>query len=150
MKADIMACYGNSFLDKLIQIITNSKVSHIAIKVDEEHMIESVGSGVRLSLVSSKTYYNLRCLELTEEQRDLIIDFVNNKLGTKFDFKLMLGIGLNRVFGWNTIWDNKDKYICIELIIQAYKSIGIELVDWELTEKIVPGDLLKSSKLSLI
>jgi hypothetical protein len=95
----------------------------------------------------------LRCETLTEGQRRLIIKYILNRVGTPYDYKLFIGLALNtvlkklHVYRVKTHWDSPSKDICIELVIDAYRSIGIELLPDIKDEDIVPCDVLKSSKL---
>jgi hypothetical protein len=50
------------------------------------------------------------------------------------------------MFGLNTNWDNKNKYICNELVVEAYKSLGINILSWIEDQNIVPGDLLNCNR----
>ncbi len=150
MKADIILFEGRSFVSKLIRLVSNTKVTHAAIMVGDKVLMESWWNGVRLRRLKEKEsdYYLLRHSSLTYEEKKKIASFVINSVKTRYDYKLFLGIGLNKIFGINTKWDNKDKYICTELVVKAYRSIGIELIPED--KELLPEKLLGSKHLEVI
>lgn len=152
MKADILACWSNTWVDRLIRTVVGEDITHIAIKVSDTMIMESTWLGTQLSPIAIRggNYYVLRCPELTEKQREKIVEFVLESVNKKYDFKLFIGIGLNRLFGLRTNWDNPTKYICVELILEAYKSVGIDLLELIPDQEIVPSDFLKSDKLYFV
>jgi uncharacterized protein YycO len=155
MRGDILACYSTTFIGKLISKFTGSNVSHVAIKISDTLIMEASWFGVKLAKIDpylgkSKV---LRCGILTEEQRRSIVKFVLNRVGTPYDYKLFIGIALNivlkklRIYRAELHWDNSSKDICIELVIEAYRSVGVELLPDIEDKDIVPCDVLKSNKL---
>lgn len=118
--------------------------------VGDKVLMESWWNGVRLRRLKEKesNYYLLRNADLSYEQKKEISAFVMNSVKMKYDYKLFFGIGLNKLFGLNTKWDNKDKYICTELVVKAYKSIGIDLIDKN--KEMLPEKLLTSKHLEVI
>jgi uncharacterized protein YycO len=148
MRGDILACYGNDFLSRAIEQVTGSPISHIAVKISDNFIMETGWSGVKLSKISrlSNKYIILRDENFTEGQREQFVSFVINAVNIKFDYKLFFGIALNKMFGLNTNWDNKNKYICNELVVEAYKSLGINILSWIEDQNIVPGDLLNCNR----
>jgi len=152
MKADIIAFEGRTLVSKLIKLITKKKVTHIAIMVGDYVLMETSFFGVRLRKLKENEakYYILRNNNITSEERRKITSFVLHKVKIKYDFKLLIGIGINIIFGINTKWDNKEKYICIELILDAYKSIGIDLLPELCNNHIIPNDILYSKELNIV
>ena len=49
MKADIIACYPKSLIGRIISYITKCEISHVAIMIDDENIIESDWLGVKQS-----------------------------------------------------------------------------------------------------
>jgi uncharacterized protein YycO len=152
MKADIIAFKSYSLLSRMIRWVTGKDITHIAILVDTDLLMETSLFGVRLRKLreTEYEYLQLRYEALTEEQRIDIVDFVLGSVGVGYDFKLLFGIGLNILFGWDLSWDNRDKYICIELILKAYASVGVELLKDINTNHIVPEDILLSEDLTIV
>jgi len=146
MKCDILCCYGDKLLDRLIAYLIGGKITHIAIKDSDTTVVETVWPKTRrLSLQEfndDRSYITLRCVELTEEQKDAIIAYVNSKINTKYDFKLILAITLKKLFGINIKLDDPHRYICEELVLEAFKeAVGIVLIDKPENE-IEPVDFL--------
>lgn len=148
MKADIIACYPKNIIGKLISFISKCEISHVAIMIDDEHIIESDWFGVRVRKLKNfkSKYLILRCEELTEIQKDKIIKFVTNSINTEYDYKLLIGLGLKKFFNINIkLFNQTDKYICTELIIETFKSVGIRL-----SNSLYPESILKSNKLKIV
>lgn len=152
MKGDIIAFEGRTLVSKLIRWATKTKVTHVGIMVSEESLMETSFFGVRLRRLKENEpkYYILRYENLTDRQKMKISKFVLDKVKTGYDFKLFFGIGLNIIFDMQTKWNNKNKYICVELILSAYESIGIKLLKNYHENHVIPEDLMDSPYLSII
>jgi hypothetical protein len=155
MKADIVACFGNSIIDWAISKITGSKVTHVAIMYDNEDelVLEAIWSGNQVIDIDSKKgkYYILRYEGLTPEQRDEVVDYIKPTLDADYDYRLIFAILIYRLFGRLVYIDDSTKFICSEIIVDAYKSVGIDIVP-QLGEKkyASPGDLYNSPVFKLI
>lgn len=149
MKADILCCWGNSWLDKIIQWALRTKITHIVVKIDEDFVMESSWFGVKLSRVGrlGNSYIQLRQPDITDEQKDKVVYFIKSSVDTPYDYKQFFGIGINRLFGIKLDYEDAQKYICVELALEAYRSIGIELLPDIADEDIIPSDLLLSKEL---
>ena len=153
-KGDILACWDNSFISKTIRYITKSHASHIAIIYDETLVIESWWTGVRLvkleNLKNRTNFYGLRYDNLTKNQAENIIKYLQNSYESKYDKIQLITIALHKLFGFK-IRHNDKKYICSELAWEAYNSAGIDIAP-QVDESIdvVPGDLLNSQTLRTV
>jgi uncharacterized protein YycO len=147
MRCDIILTYNKSWISSLIRWAVGSKYTHVAIAINETIIAESWWNGVRFTKLDTKKnkFTRLRCPELTEHQKTNIIAFIYDKIDFEYDYKLLIGIGLNRIFGFKTKWDDPKKYICVELIIEAYRSVGIDLLEYN--KDIAPHELLYSKHL---
>lgn len=159
MKADIVACYATTWVSKLIQWVTGAKITHVAIKVSDTLIMESSWFGVKLSKLScyeKEQYTILRCNDLTHEERIQIVEYVLNRVGTAYDYKLLFGLGINHIlrkmgiYKIKTQWDNPNKDICIELIIDGYRSINKELLPEIANADVEPIHITRSSLLTII
>lgn len=151
MKGDILACYGYDTISELIEKVTNSNTTHIAVKISDKYIMESSWFGVKLSKITrlNNQFTILRDKELNDNQRQAFVNFVVDAVDVRFDYKLLFGIGLNRVFGLKTDWDDKSKYICDELVLEGYKqALNIDLFPDKIN--IVPGDLVQLSRFELL
>ena len=150
-KGNILACWDNSLISRVIRWITKSRVSHVAVMYDDALVIESWWNGVRIVKLSDLkkrcNFYGLICGNLTKQELDGTIEYLQNSYESKYDFIQIITIGLHKLFGFK-IKDNNKKYICSELVWEAYKSVGIDIAP-QVDEKddVVPGDLLNSKRL---
>ena len=64
---------------------------------------------------------------LTDEQRRIIIDHIVSKVGTKYDYKLVLWEASRYLF--NRAWPYKagNKSLCSTLWVEAYRKAGVDL-----------------------
>lgn len=147
MRADILACYDNTWIDWLIRKVTGKKITHVAVQITDTLCMETGWFGVKLSKIDGKKFYRLRYNELTKKQQRQIVKFVMESVDKKYDYKLFIGIGINKIFGLNTNWDNPLKYICAELVVKAYRSVGIELLPYIPDNCIIPSDFMDSTRL---
>ena len=150
-KGDILACWDRSLISKVIRWVTKSGASHVAVVYDNAFVIESWWNGVRIvklsNIIKRCNFYGLRYKNLSEEELDNIIGYLQNSYESKYDFIQLITVGLHKLFRLK-IKDNHKKYICSELAWEAYYSIGIEIAP-QVDEKddVVPGDLLNSKEL---
>lgn len=160
MKADIICCYAPWYdiIGKTIQLVTGKTIVHTAISISDELVMESGPYGVRLSKISKFKhggYDVFRCSMLTEEQRSQIVDYVMNRVEKPYDYKLALGIGINQIlnrlgiYNVRTYWDNPRKDICVELIIEGFRQVDINLLPNIKDYDIIPSDIPGSSFLYL-
>jgi hypothetical protein len=77
----------------------------------------------------------------------MILNFVYNSISKGYDWKMFFGIGIHRILKLKNNWDNKNKYICSELVYSAYKYAGIKLLSDVNEKDISPADLVNSKLL---
>jgi hypothetical protein len=149
MRCDILACYGSTWIDRLIQWGVGERVTHIAIDIGNDMAIETGWFGVKVNDLCDKggNYYRLRCDTLTEKNKDNIMNFLIHHIGTRYDYKLFIGIAIHRLLGIDTGWNDPTKYICSEVALNAWRSQGYELMPGVEDRKVIPSDLLKSKLL---
>ena len=150
---DIVSTYDNSIISKLIRYISKSTVSHTAIMYDEKFVIESWISGVRIisieDLKKRCNFYVSRC-ELTDLQSKIITTYLQNKYKSKYDLLQLLTIALHKIFGIK-ILNNHQKYICSELVWEAYTQIGMEIAPQvDESDDVTPKDLIESQNLKIV
>lgn len=123
---DILFYKGNSFLSRLIKRKTHSVYSHVALVLDDKHLLQ-INWNHRIKIehiaYTKKKYdvYRLQ-LELSPFQKMRIKKFIYQTLNTQYDFKEIIGILLK--FNIRT---NNKKFICSSWINECFKSIGISL-----------------------
>lgn len=155
MKADILACWGDTWIDKAISTTTGSKISHLAVMKNDTEIIESLSKGLQVSQLSDKKgqYLQLRYKHITPQQADKIIEFLTDKLGTKFDFMQLFEILIFRLFRQRIHLCDPGKYICVESVNEAFKYAGINLFPKVKTEDlhfIDPGMIMNQKDILIV
>jgi uncharacterized protein YycO len=150
---DILACWDNSWISKIIRFITRSQVSHIAIMYDDEMVIESWWNGVRIIKLSDlkkrSNFYVMRANDVSDLQIEYIIDFLQDVYSKSYDFIQLVTIGLHKIFGIN-VKNSNTNYICSELAWEAYNSVGIDIAPQiDSSDEVTPGDLQTSPALKM-
>jgi len=141
---DIILYKGQSLIAKTIKNISNSKYSHVALVLDSLHTLESdYKNPVNIRhfsyLKGSYDVYEF-ITPLTRKQRDGILEFIRANIGKGYDYPYILTRGLNILFG-TKIYNSPDRYNCDELIVDAFRSEGIELLTGD---KLIPETLTQS------
>lgn len=151
MRADVLACYPTTWLSYLIWWVTKKKITHVAIVIDEEHVMETSAKGIKISHISSVgKYKRLRCVYLDDVQREKVLEYVVEQLYRPYDYILILNIFLERTFNLSLNWDNPNKLICVELVVNAFDSVGIKLFPDIEDDDIIPGDFEDCKEFTLI
>jgi hypothetical protein len=151
MKADILAYYPTSLIGRLIVRVTKGDVSHVCIVVGNDLVMDAGWFGIKLRKTDTSSHIQLTCPDLYEEQRDVIVDYAMNTVDCKYDYKHFVAVGMYKLFGVKLSWMRSDKFICVEHVYEAYKSIGIDIVP-QITDDAytTPSDLLNSPVLERV
>lgn len=148
-KFDILLYKGKSPIAKLIQHVTNSPYSHVAIVLDEYHCLETDWKypvKIRHLKYKKNQYEIMRYEELSEEEKEYMGKFINIYLNTQYDFKQVISHWLNLSFNF-TISNSNSRFICSELADRMYKYAGIDLLPKFMNGSVTPADLSRSTKL---
>ncbi len=122
---------GNTFIGKCILFFCRGGYTHVALVLDDGRVIESYpGTGVRLrrSVTDGMKNYKIDIFEVptTEEQNEIIKDFLANQIGKKYDYSAFLGF----VF-YTTTQDRREsnRWMCSELVFSALQKVDINLLE---------------------
>jgi uncharacterized protein YycO len=127
VKADIVIYRATGIIGNLIGLISHSEFTHVALYLSENKIIESTWCGVKINQFKDKKGLEIYQFQnLSEENREKIIQFVMSKINSKYDYRLLFTIMLERWFGIRPL-DSQKEYICSELIDAAYQEIGIDI-----------------------
>lgn len=142
---------GNSFIGKLIRKVTKGNYSHCALALDSFHLVQlDWKNPVSIHHLDYKSneydVYHLT-FTLTDEEKEQIKEYVIERLSTTYDWKYIISRFFNVLFG-TKIYNSKSLYNCDELIIEAFRSIGVNLLNGD--EKVSPETLSKSKLLKKI
>lgn len=129
---DILLIRGNTWIDKVIQSVTGSSYTHVAGVVEPDKAIEILP--FKKTRYQNLSIYNGRaevftCDNLTNEQRQKIVDHVVGELGTRYDYKLLLWEASRYLLNW--VWpykaDDSNSNLCSTLWANAYRKAGVDL-----------------------
>lgn len=147
----IIANKGTSVISRLIRLITKSDYSHVSLILDDFHCLESnykTSTSIQHFQYKNGSYdvYTLK-EDLTEKQKKIIHKFIMDNINLKYDWLYITSRFFNIVVGSKLI-SSPDRYNCDELIVDAFKAIGIELVNKDI--KLSPASIVNSPKLTKI
>jgi uncharacterized protein YycO len=159
---DILLYKGSGFTARLIQWGSSSVYSHVAVIVDAGmHLaVESnTGhqSGVRaldLRKLDEKIVDVYRVKNGFEYDADKVISHLVSRLGAKYDWAGVIGLGLMKLAsaitgftllrGYNEFQKKRD-YFCSELVYEAFAEGGLDIVPQVDSADITsPGDIARS------
>lgn len=131
-KYSLLFYKGNSFVSKIIKLFTKSDYSHVAMVLDEYHVIETdwrFPVSIR-HIKYNKTDYHIYHLniELTQEQEECIKKFIYEEIDKKYDLKFFFTRWFKIMFDCKT-YDDVNAYTCDDLIYEAFLRAGIKLVE---------------------
>lgn len=139
---DILLVRGDIWVDKIIRIITGSPYSHVAGVVNSDEAIEILPFN-RTRFRKLRTYSGRTDVytysKLTNEQREKIVEHVVNKVGTKYDYKLIFWEASRYLLRWRWPYKAGDSSLCSTLWAEAYREAGVNLCPDILYP--TPGDL---------
>ena len=128
---DIVLVKGQNSLSRVIEGIEESIYSHAAGIVKENEIIEVVlfEKTSYESLDSYKGYTDIfTCDILTNEQREGIVKYAENQLGSYYDLPLLfwefIRYATHMILPYKQIFHS---YICSTLWADAYRSAGVDL-----------------------
>ena len=104
----------------------------------------SQGRFFRKDLHKPGTKYSIYSIEVTEKQKIDFELFLQSKLGSKYDFRGILGFALK-----SKSTQSDMAYFCSELLFEALQHIGINLLQNTTAEQVDPALFIKSPLLIL-
>jgi cell wall-associated NlpC family hydrolase len=123
---------SNKWVDQLIKIFSRAKnnIVHVAIYVGPDKTIEAnLGKKVGYATISEYSNRNVEyktCPELSDEQRQNIIDYCAKQFGQNYDLMEILKMFFLYFFIKIPYVEQKMKD-CSTLVWNAYHSVGIDL-----------------------
>jgi hypothetical protein len=149
---DLLFVRGRSLIGRLVQAVTRSPYSHVAIVLDQWHVAETdwrYPLTVRHLSYPTDTFdvYRYRG-ELTAEQLTAMECFLHEKLTTPYDYLQSITNGLYLLVGI-PIRDAPGRMNCSETVDRMFAAAGIDLCPAVLGH-VTPADLARSEKLQKI
>ena len=149
MKVFFLASKGISLTSRLIRWWQwGFPFTHVAFVVDlkdknDPVVIEAWWNGVRQGKFSEvhtpRTEFAIYSVQVTEEQKEKIEEFLHRQLGKPYDWLGILGFPLRN---WKL--ESKNKWFCSELVFTAFKQAGVELLKNTHPSEVSPRLFLKS------
>lgn len=124
----ILQKHHKGVVSSLIRFFTKNIYNHSAIYMGNLHVIEAIPTGVKVnnltySLGEFDGYRYYRDLTLEEERK--IDTFLEKSINSKYDFTELVANAFGKA------GSNKKKFICISLLIEAFKYAGCETGEWK-------------------
>lgn len=144
---DFIFYKGETPIARIIQRVTNSEYSHVAMVLDGLHLLQTdwrtpVSIQHLEYPVEHYHVYRLRT-ELTEAEAMAVILYIRERLTAGYDFKLIFSRFFNLLIG-TPIFSSKTRYNCDDLIVEAFRHIGINLIPDDI---VLTPDILSKSEL---
>lgn len=132
---DIFVSKGKRALSRLICWVLQSPYSHVLIKSSDTDIIESNDFGVNEVAFTDFAKKTARLENLgfpgDSEQRQVALKEIRNTMGREYDWLLVLGGVLSRIFHRSRkrtgLFNHKDRYICSEVIAVGLIAAGFIL-----------------------
>ena len=146
---DILLFKGSGLMSKIIQLGTSSKYSHVAVCVDADMFlaIEAQGS-VRAADIRAMANYDIfRIKKGYNYSLNKSISFLVSKLNEKYDYAGVIFLGIIKLFRLKKLankWQKDRDYFCSELVYEAFKAGGLEIVNKESSGVVSPADIANS------
>lgn len=143
---------GKDFIDEEITKETHSEYAHAAIAISETEYIEAWWSGVRKTTLNPNDPRQIDIYvpitPLTDSQKAQIVGFAISKIGEGYNFLELAGFEIEGMFHTNkNIFRSTHRVICSQLVIECYKSIGIDLLPNIEEFSTEPGNISESKLL---
>lgn len=115
---------GRTFISLLIRLITRSKFSHVGIVIDDIIYETDIGYNFRKSKFDwEESIYNGIILDISNEEKDDLIKYLNSNIGKKYDNKENLRYIL-KLFNLDWIFkDNNRKWNCVESVVDSLHMV---------------------------
>lgn len=142
---------GKTPIARVIRLLTRSKYSHCAIVIDSLHLIQLdwktpvTIDHLKYPLGQYDIYEVITPLSIVEKQ--MIARYIRDRISTTYDWRFILSRFLNIIIG-TPIFNSKKKYNCDELIVEAFRFVGINLVEGDI--KLTPDTLSQSELLRIV
>jgi len=151
-ECDILMFKGSDLFSTLIRMFTWSKYSHAGILIRNgmnNTVGEALAKGFEINdygqglthMIENNVVDVYRMPGLTQEQRDKILAYVNDSMGSDYDWFNIFQIAVFTITGEWVGKDNPKKLICTEAVIRAFNKAGIRLVGNKPMYAVKPSDL---------
>lgn len=150
MEYDILLVKGNNWIARIIQKLTKSEYSHVALKLNNYHIVENKWfSKIKIKHIYFNNYDIYRVVGLTNNQKDKIDKFILQSLNSNYDYFRVFTMLFYILFKWKVINFSK-LYSCDEFINLAFLNANVDLLPEIDIDKTAPGMFSESNLLTKI
>lgn len=132
---------GKSPISKLIHFFTKDIYNHAELYLGNYIICDAMPNGVKIRTFDSslKEFDVYRYTgTITSDQHKKIEEFIQKSINSKYDFLQLILQIFNLDFG------HPKKYICIELVLEAFRYAGIPVGTWKKGfEQVTKSNLFK-------
>ncbi|UPI12851.1 hypothetical protein [Bacillus phage SBSphiJ5] len=143
---DVIFYRPTGFIGWAISKITKSEYSHVALVVSPDHIIEAnrfIKSRIADLHYTKEIHSVYRLNNLPADTRLRIINNALTMLDVSYDYSQIFGLLLRLVFDIKTnVFNKVNRYICSEIIDNAFVAAGVPRKDKENIGDITPQELL--------
>lgn len=146
---DIILSTTDSIFSRLIRWYIGSDYSHSSIYIGNGKIVHSIAlKGVSIadiSLLSDFAVY--RYVGLTLTQQNAVRSFCMANIGKKYDWYHILVLAYRILFGKIEEYGGDycpERYVCLELVTQAYLSIGVGF--YSVSDNVLPQHIANHNK----
>jgi len=142
---------GRTPISRIIKKLTKEPYSHCAFVISDFHLLQldykspTVIKHLEYPRRNYDTYELIT--PLTNEEKERVINFIIARINTSYDFQFIFSRMFNILLR-TPIINSKNKYNCDELVRDALRSVGINLIEDD--SNLSPGELAKSKLLRKI
>ena len=142
---DIILVRGSTWIDRAITIITRSAYTHAAGVVMPDEVVDIAPftkTGCKNLWLFAGQADVYTCDSLTDDQRRKIVEYAVGKVGTRYDYVLVLWQASRYLLNWAWPYSIGKDSLCSTLWADAYRKAGVELCPEIIFPS--PGDLANS------
>lgn len=148
---DIIFYRGEGTFSKIIQSVSGSPYSHVALAISDRLVVETnwhYPVSIRINEYT-EDMYSLGRVELSREQRDKMYEYISLTLGSRYDIRQAIYHYLNKRFGI-PVHNNPKFFTCSEWIDKAFLYAGVDLLPDERSGTVTPADLFSSKFVNVV
>ena len=131
---DMMFSYCNSFSSRFIRWVLGFRYSHVSIKVNDRTIIDADVGGIHVRPIESYMIDKTAVIEMVrlpkQVNRSKFIEALNTKTGSYYDYGLILGSMIARLFKIPRTHDvlvhGASRYTCSEFVAESLLAAGLE------------------------
>lgn len=143
---DLILSREDTFFSKLIRFVTRCNWSHVSIYIGEDEFISAIpfqGICIKsMDIISDAAICEV--IDITEEQRELVVDISKCFLGRAYDFWQAIMLGYKIITGNSSRYNDiyKDHFVCSEFVAEVYAQVGIHFGYF--ADNVLPSTIRKS------